>query len=239
MRPFLLCTCLVLVSVLSHSQPFDWSLYQAEEAPCPNDPTTTRILVKNVDLFQTINNEFDGEVDSSLCPSFKDAGFSSIIIDFETFDPSRPLFMKLMVDSARSNELFPNSLLSVNYWVQCENVLLSNCTEDRCSKILVSIEIPSEDGSEMVQRIHEAEIEPELNAENFIECIPVEYFDENLLESVTIQMYFDSIGQDPIFNFSFLPELNFIIISSIPNNTSSDSFEFISFKNTIFFFFII
>ncbi|MFK8165238.1 MAG: hypothetical protein AB8H12_22520 [Lewinella sp.] len=65
------------------------------ESTCSYDTAITGIFPTTYEVFQTLDNTYDGPIDSNWCPLFVRNGTRRVELDLDTYDFSRPLFVRL------------------------------------------------------------------------------------------------------------------------------------------------
>ena len=120
------------------------SFSSTSEIPCPYDENTTITAADSWLIYQTLDNEWDGEVDSSICINVSQFGFSKGI-ELSQIDPTRALFIR--------SEIFnnpvpstPNSLYNLYYDFGYSQDLVLNhsdtCANGICSGLMLGFESP-------------------------------------------------------------------------------------------------
>ncbi len=109
------------------------------ERTCPYDTTVTGFFPNAYEVFQTLDGTYDGTIDSSWCPFFNEVWPGRIELDMDTYDFSRPLFVRLRLPEnfastlqpysdydlrPTRNLLFMNSMNSVNCLDDCSQIHL-------------------------------------------------------------------------------------------------------------------
>ena len=77
------------------------------ERSCPYDTTVTGLFPNTMEVFQTLDNTYDGQVDSSWCPVFVQNGTNRIELDLDTYDFSRPLFVRVRLPEDFASPILP------------------------------------------------------------------------------------------------------------------------------------
>lgn len=114
---------------------------------CEYDPTQMIISLEDWEVYQTLNGEWDGPRDSSICINFEidsTQNFERYFLPFSELNLNQPLFMKKLFDD--NINLDSNSIYNIRpSWHTKGDVeinLNNDCPNDICSGMLIGLEIP-------------------------------------------------------------------------------------------------
>lgn len=174
------------------------SIYQAdftsmEIKPCPYDPAKITKQLRDWQVYQTTNGNWDGPVDSTRCISVEtDAAAGAPFIRLNQIDPARPLFLRLKPESIQNQveEFLPNAIYSVFGIIDLGGgngsfATGTNCNQDLCTGVLLGISVPPPGPT----RFHAAQMHPQYDFINA--CFPTERFDTQKLETLVIKLSFN------------------------------------------------
>ncbi len=178
-----------------------------EERPCPYDSTVSVTLPADWELYQTLNGEWDGPRDSSLCLTGYMDG-SSYKINPDQINTEFPLFLRCLFTEE-------NKILLSKDWVYelrgdaylSSYSLFPGCdTSTFCSNLITGIQVPDESGDSTTMRIHKAPWDLNNYSGNyFFYCLPTEYFEENYLRELIFEYKVqDTIGTEEWIATSFI-----------------------------------
>ncbi len=162
---------------------------------CPYDSTQSIDQLDDWDIYQTVNNQWDGDIIESCHRVFKKTYY--IYLDLENIDFDKAIFIRSKEAPTNETKLFSNKIYEVGSygnWKYKDNIdLQRKCGENLCSGVILGIEIPSEDSLTKTQRIHKLQYneEYELNG-----CLPTEYFKNQRINEAIIKLTIDSIGPE-------------------------------------------
>ena len=191
--PVLACFLLAMVSFAQTQlgNPFYNAL---ENRPCPYDEDVTVQWPVDWEIYQTLNGEWDGPVDSSRCITVAEGGFNPTI-DLGQVDPGLPLFI-------RSTNIIDPFLLPDHIYLAASGVqpntgsilkLGTDCPGGLCSGLITRINIPAAIDGERSDRTYKASIDGN-NQEYYIEsCITSERFEDQFAEEFVVKFTFNTM----------------------------------------------
>ena len=192
--------CLFAGSFFLNAQIFDYYNvnFDLEQKPCPFDNSQSVIQPSNYLVYQTLNNKWDGPIDSTVCINFEQDGFIEYLL-LDGVDISRAIFFRHTLEPGLNGLLYSNWLYALSGSIFPEDgVILDNsddCTNGFCSGLLARIQIPDESGAGVSYREYVA-----LNTNNwayFHSCFPTEFFAENVLTDLIFKITVDELVGDP------------------------------------------
>lgn len=179
----------LLISIFSFAQsvqPPNHNFSSASIRPCHFDSTQMLLQADDWLIYQTIDDTWNGVMDSTLCIGVKDT-LGKLIIELEQIDIAKPVFVKsLMNDSTK--------ILLRKDWVYggeasievSDNAFINfspNCANGFCSGMIIGIEIPDSTGNSTDLRIYSDKAIA--GNDRFYElCLVTEYFEENYLKEL-------------------------------------------------------
>ncbi|MCB0641469.1 MAG: T9SS type A sorting domain-containing protein [Phaeodactylibacter sp.] len=163
---------------------------------CPFDEAITIDQPVDWILYQTLDNTWNGPIDSSICVQVNDIGFG-VGVPSSSFDYHRPLF-------CRSQLAVPYPILDQHNWVYENTIFIStdgggnllkttnDCENAICTGIITEILVPNEDGSGLNARPYYGELR-ENYADLFVNCLPTERFiGENYIGNYVLKITVDT-----------------------------------------------
>ena len=188
---------------ISHSQfnPPNFLFYEFETIQCPFDSSVTIQQPKNWRIYQTLNNKWDGTVDSNSCINVIDSASIESGFDLGTIDPTRSIFIKCLITSQillNPNEAYAaRSLIGLRSPLEPD--ISTTCPNNLCSGLIIGIEIPDSNFTGTTMRYY-FDIPNNLTGNSFQEyfetCIPTEYFNQNYLREFIIKITLDAPSID-------------------------------------------
>jgi hypothetical protein len=166
---------------------------QFETIPCPFDSNTTIVAYKDWVLYQTLDDYWDGPLDSSICINVTMVNSSDGVINLQTVDLSRPIFARCKFTESNKIPLLPDWLYNVyfsSYIFNGPTFLQggTDCTDNMCSGLYIGIQVPDEAGTGTAMRWYK-DIPSNSSSVYFLDtCIPTERFENNYLRELIIKM---------------------------------------------------
>ena len=199
---FLLLLFLTCSQLFSQNIPYT-SSYIAVDTTCAWDSDIEFTTTIGWTAYQTIDDTFNGVVDSSICFSLKaDETYGGISFPMNAFDTSRSLYIKADLTEINKISLDADAayLIFDEFFYGIPNLNLSiDCADLICSAIILGIEIPDSTLTETTTRWHL------INASSFewMFCFPTEKFESQYLTDYIVKLTFeDAIISDTIINWS-------------------------------------
>ena len=199
---FLFC-CLLSSAMFAQSIIYSNSFFEYDNIPCPFDNNQTVLYPKGWIVYQTLDDTWNGPVDSTRCISVESFGFpGKPRIDLEQIDPEKALFIRAKPSEFIGiGSLTPNYVFNVYTSSSISDIAVkprlgTDCTEDLCTGVFVGIAVP---GALRIQ----TGVTPGVNFEetvlDVVSCFPSEYFDSQHLDQVILKYTFgqnaDMTGQ--------------------------------------------
>lgn len=185
--------CLVLASFCSFGQSIpNGNFNQFETIPCPFDPNITIKAYKDWALYQTLDDHWDGPMDSSICISLS-ASNPAQGIDLQTVDLSKPVFARCKFTEANKLWLYPDFLFNISASTYNPNnpIFLqggTNCTDNMCSGMYIGIQVPDEAGTGTNMRWYKDIPISDTTITYFETCVPTERFENNYLRELILKL---------------------------------------------------
>ncbi len=162
-------------------------------APCPYDNLQTTLQLVDWEIYQTINDEWDGVIDSTLCIPVRDS-LNRTYIDLDEFDITKPLFVRSAIDETNKIFLDSNMVFSFNSFFYVSDGLTMDlsdqCPGELCTGVITSIQIPDETGTGFNHRIAKNQFDL-FGIHQSISCAVSEDFEENYLREFVIKLKVD------------------------------------------------
>lgn len=199
---------LLLILFLSSSNTFSQSLDIAnsnfrfvEEINCPFHPLEKVTWPSRWMLYQTLDDTWNGPVDSSICISGRlvEDPTLEFAIDLSQIDRSRALFVRQQFEGEKGIVLRENAIYESSVSIRLppeDSLLIGNfCETNVCSGVILSVEIPDENGTATASRINTTNFSSP-NPNNYRasagSCLITEYFPEgNVLRNVVLKFRFE------------------------------------------------
>ena len=185
---FLLLGC---IAALSAQNLPNYKFDEFENIPCPFDSTVNIGTYKHWLIYQTLDDTWNGPVDSSQCISLSSTPAEGILLTGTDLD--RPFFVrakftdntkillqKNMLYTAFAYEHFSYNEVELEYGLDCPGNL--------CSGLIVGIEVPDSTGTATAMRWYTDVPDTTTNAVYFETCVPTEYFENNYLREYIIKI---------------------------------------------------
>lgn len=188
---------LFLLSITNiQAQLYDW--FQTSTRPCITDSTVQLFQYTHWDIYKTLNDEWDGPLDSTFCGQLD----ANRYLDLSAFAQDETIFIKYRFDdpiqqsfNLPSNQLFSGNLIGslldtvdLNYG--------NNCADGLCSGVLLGIEIPDSANTGTDMRWYQGNLTEQLwwsDIEAHF-CVPSEYFNQNEIKEIIIKLTIDTAG---------------------------------------------
>jgi hypothetical protein len=192
-RYFLLTTTtLLLASALCGQIDFQSDLIVST---CPYDTTVTGVFPERYEVFITKDNTYEGEIDSSWCPTFvlRDRP-TRYDLDLSEFDFDRPLHFRLRYPEGDRPDIAPYVDHIIDYTLWNTHVTLKaleNCGNSCSSQIVKTV---AEDTIHRVFEYTFSDVYPEIGATN---CFFSERFERQQLVEMGLSLYLEPTAEDP------------------------------------------
>lgn len=164
---------------------------------CPLDSNQQIITFNEWEAYQTLNDEWWGPRDSSICLDLaSNLTSSGGIIKLNQVDLNRRVFVRAKLDSTTAIPLNSNNLYMVEpYTYQSPGVVWNfgdSCVDGYCSGLMIGVQIPDTAGNLNEMRWYEGKVP---SYQGF--CVPTEYFSNgNFLREVIFKLKIESFD-DP------------------------------------------
>ena len=175
---------------------------------CSWDTTTSVLTFTGWEAYQTVNGTWNGPVDSTICIDLAHVVGGSVQarIDFDDTDTSRPVFVRLLLDSSSAIPLPADD----QFVFTCSGYPLSGtildpgvlCPEGLCTGMQVAVRIPDSTGTGSDLRWYRSSYGAQMS-EPFSVCVPTERFPDNALRELIIKFTLSSPGAGQQFRFLF------------------------------------
>lgn len=192
---------------------------------CPFDTSVTIKGITNVTAYQTINDEWDGPIDSTWCINVYNTYYSSTYPPYgyklytNDIDVGHPVFLSLRLDTNQVL-LNPNFVYSLNTYLYGNQPSGNGCPNNFCFGAVVGVRIPDSTGTGYDHRY--SIIGDSLNVDYFSACLVTEKFDSNVVDQITYKFtprntaQNDSILFNPVYlNSYYYQNIPPVLIDSI------------------------
>ncbi len=222
MKNFYLLLLSLVICYQNRSLAQNYMLYYSPiiSQPCEFDLGTFVNKPSNIRLYHTLNDEWDGPIDSSYCIGVSSGDNSYITIDTNSFNKSKALFIQFDIPNNPGLSLFPNSIYAINAIIIFDgfNALQIDtlCNIGACTQSRITIAIPDSAGIPYsAERVYYGKYKSNWDYSSILACIPIEYFDQQKVTSLTyriklipdavtgyVNLYFPTIEHTPTNTFS-------------------------------------
>lgn len=200
-----LCTLLLMVAATFLSaQPeflYNRNFSILDLIPCPYDSTKIVSQPRGWFIYQTLDDTWNGPIDSARCIDVVMATNGAIYIPLSQLNPEHPLYIR-----ANTAEYPPTQGFLKNWAYRGEscfhtspgNVLKSgaDCTEELCTGLFIGIGIPDENGTpNAAMRFQQGLFNPNAiwaNCNGVTTCFPTEKFDNQTLREFILKFSFEN-----------------------------------------------
>ena len=166
---------------------------------CPFDPDDVIVHPDHWLIYQTLNDKWDGEIDSTRCINVIESVNWGIDVDLSQIDPQKAVFIRSILNDSNKILLEPNTLHNVSAFINFSEDIQINTAEDcpgeLCSGLIIGIEIPDSSGNEKAMRIYKSSS----NSSTYFStqlCLSTEKFEENYLREYIFKISFESQNLD-------------------------------------------
>lgn len=193
MRSAFVSMLLILLAANLKAQEFYDNFREIEEVNCPFQSGTTVEWPVGWSVYHTKNNLWDGEVDSAWCISLDyimQVGPDYMYISAEEIDGERPVFIRTLNHPDLPVLMPPNMLFVVGGLILLEDgtILHLGTGNPPASGILISIDIPAEDGVQRDRRNNFYEFGDSTIGSYSESCFASEKFADQYLQEVVLAL---------------------------------------------------
>jgi len=197
-----ICTiffAIFFLSITGYSQPnSDFS--DIEEIQCPFNPAVTIQQPKHWHIYQTLNDKWDGTVDSSECVSVLKDPQDRTAIDLATINPNKAIFIRGLQDNVPVTNLISDYIYNAVGEVTPPQGIAyktsTDCPNGICSGLIVGVEIPDSSFTGTNTRFHYDIPDDPVEYYDFMTCFATEYFDDNRLSEFILKITLDNPPTD-------------------------------------------
>ncbi|MCB0705397.1 MAG: T9SS type A sorting domain-containing protein [Saprospiraceae bacterium] len=178
MKVFTLATALLCLNLPLSAQ---WSgnFSELELIPCYGDSGTMISQPVNWTIYQTLENTWNGTIDSSICINV-DIVSTKLMLAMDQIDTSRSVFIRYKFYESNKVLLNPNAIYLLQIWSGTTGMSLNStadCPGELCSGAITGIQFMNEDSTGFNMRYHS---NVALNGD-YTGCVTTEPFEENWL----------------------------------------------------------
>ncbi len=132
------------------SQYVSWSFDQIVSAPCPSNPASTLPTPQYCEVYQTLDNHWDGPKDPLICiPAGMISGRAAILLEYA--DLSRSIFVRFSLPNNVKIPLLPDAAGKQTLSWQAPNTVAflmgDTCTQSICTGAWIGLEVPDSAGT--------------------------------------------------------------------------------------------
>lgn len=161
----------------------------ASMKPCPFDSTLLLLQADDWFIYQTLDDTWNGVMDSTKCLGVKDT-LGKLIIELDQIDINKPVFVKNLMNDSTKVSLQPDWIYDGFASIEISDETFvnfsPNCENGFCTGVIFGIEVPDSAGTSTVIRSH---IDPsESTTDEYYDlCVVTEGFDEIYLKEVVFK----------------------------------------------------
>lgn len=142
-------------------------------------------------MYQTLNDHWDGPIDSTVCISL--ATTPSQGIDLQTVNLDKPIFARCKFTEDNKIWLAPDFIYNMefsNYNFPNQVYLQggTGCADNMCSGMYIGIQVPDEAATGTAIRWHQDIPSADSTVIYLTTCVPTEYFNNNYLRELIIKL---------------------------------------------------
>lgn len=169
--------------------PPNFNFLSASMKPCPFDSTHLLLQADDWLIYQTLDDTWNGVIDSTKCLGVKDT-LGKLIIELDQVDIDKPVFVKNMMNDTTKISLFPDWIYESYASIETSDETFvnfsPNCENGFCTGAILGIEIPDSAGTSSLIKTH---IDPsESTTDKYYNfCLVTEGFDEIYLKEVVFK----------------------------------------------------
>lgn len=141
-------------------------------------------------VYHTVDNTWNGEIDSNFCFNSYDPSESGLFLDYTESDPSKYVFARALIDPVEAFQFKENWIYKVEMPFENRDIFIDTSCAD-CNKVIMGIRTPNSSYSDDTLKYYEYAIEfKSMYSANWAEfCFPTEEFTStNHLDSFIIQL---------------------------------------------------
>ena len=177
---------------------FGYSFNAVSPQVCPWDSSKTINWPTGWTIYQTLNDNWGGPVDSTRCIGAIVQG-NRVVIPLNQIDPNKALFIRasaMTVQNSGIATFSPNALFSTNVLSELDKPeaqlqISSNCPEDICTGMFIGIGIPDQFGTPNADLRIQTNIADGAGQFQYWEaCLPSEKFEVQTLREVILKYTF-------------------------------------------------
>lgn len=142
-----------LASIFSFGQnifPPNHLFTQSSMQICPFDSTQMLLQADDWFIYQTLDDTWNGTMDSTRCIGVKDT-LGMLIIELSQIDIDKPVFVKSLMDDITKVPMVANTIYEGNAFIEASDDTFvnfsPNCTNGFCTGVIFGIEIPDSTGT--------------------------------------------------------------------------------------------
>lgn len=190
--------------------------------PCPWDSTVSMFTSTNWDAYQTLNDHWDGPIDSSRCIPITTAR-----LNLADIDPAKPVFIRYRIPNPNSFPLNPNKLYINNYnppSLSGNSTFLladSTCPDQQCTSLHLGIQIPDSFGTGTDTRWYRGNFsrDPFIQQTGF--CFPSEKFSTQSIAVLYFRFQFDQYDPNSTLKIPALDISEHFLFTSVNRFTAN------------------
>ncbi len=145
-------TLLALVATTSLFAQFlpNYNFTDTLYANCPFDTTEQITLIEDWIIYQTLDDRWDGPIDSSTCVDVFPGPFNSTLsFNLNDIDTEKPFFFRCLLDDENKIQLEPNFIYEIATKFSFSNLLDlgTDCENGLCTGLILELEVPDSSGT--------------------------------------------------------------------------------------------
>ena len=190
--------------------------------PCPWDSNVSMSTSANWDAYQTLNDRWDGPVDSSRCISTL-----SSKLNLSDINPAKPVFVRYRILSPNTFPLDPNELYINQYnppFLSGNSTFLladSTCPDQQCTSLHLGILIPDSLGTGTDTRWYSGNFSRDPFTQQTGFCFPSEKFTTQSITELYFRFQFDQYDPTSVLTIPALDISEHFFFTSVNRFTAN------------------
>lgn len=189
---------LIISTLYGYSQTYYFPFDDVQQMPCPFDSSQSVLMSTGYTFFSTLNDEWDGPIDSSICYSVTQNG-SSYFFNTTQVPEGRTVFAEVLVEDSMAI----NAHVAHNVRSLFGQVFSQFCDSAACRKAIVVTSIPDSAGTSTVHRVRYMDIENQVFWGDDYTCFASERFDTQHI----VRVLFEYTPEDSINGYIWSSEI--------------------------------
>lgn len=150
---FLCFTLFIAAYVLGQDFPtYNYLQEDMQQQSCPYDSTVNIVKPVHWEVYQTLDNSWNGTIDSTRCLGFRETMSGDWTLDLATTDPNKALFFRYQANE----EILPNSVYihEASFLTEADIQQEGECADEFCSGLIIDYLVYDAFRDSMIHRQH-------------------------------------------------------------------------------------